>query len=98
MPEVEVSRAGGVESAIRRLKRIVESNIIPKQLRDNERYIKPAERRKRENDAATKRYRKKAEKDKLIQESYKQSNKLSIARKANSIRAKKRKDRERTGH
>ena len=36
MPEVEVSRAGDVESAIRRLKRVVESNIIPRQLRDNE--------------------------------------------------------------
>lgn len=93
MPEVEVARAGGVESAIRKLKRVVESNIIPRQLRDTERYIKPAERRKRANDAAVKRYKKKAEKEKLIQESYKQSNKLSIARKANSNRAKRRKDR-----
>mgnify|MGYP001258328673 CR=1 FL=1 len=93
MPEVEVSRAGGVESALRRLKRLAESNIIPRQLRDNERYIKPAEQRKRDKDAADKRYKKKAEKDKLIKESYKQSNKLSITRKANSNKFKKRKDR-----
>ena len=96
MPEVEVSRAGGVESAIRRLKRVVEGNIIPRQLRDNERYIKPAEKRKRERDAAVKRDKKKAEKEKLIKESYKQSNKLSIARKANSTRAKHRNKRRRS--
>lgn len=93
MPWVEVSRAGGVESAIRRLKRVVESNIIPRQLRENERYIKPNEKRKRERDAAVKRYKKKAEKDKLNQEQYKQSNKLSAARKANSNRGKKRRSR-----
>ena len=92
MPEVEVSRAGGVESAIRKIKRVVESNIIPKQLRDNDRYIKPAEKRKREKEQAKRRYKKKAEKEQLIKESYKQSNKLSIARKANNIRNKKRRD------
>ena len=96
MPEIEVSRAGGVESAIRKMKRVVESNIIPKQLRDNERYIKPAEKRKREKEQAKRRYKKKAEKELLVKESYKQSNKLSIARKANSIKSKKR--REKTGN
>jgi small subunit ribosomal protein S21 len=93
MPEIEVSRAGGVESAIRKMKRVVESNIIPKQLRDNERYIKPAEKRKREKEQAKRRYKKKAEKELLVKESYKQSNKLSIARKANSNKNKKRRKR-----
>ena len=56
MPEVEVSRFGGLEGAFRRLKRSLDNNLYPQTWRALEGHTKPAEQRKRDNDAKRKRH------------------------------------------
>ena len=80
MPEVEVSRCGSVDSAMRKLKRILDNNQIPRLARDQECHIKPTEKRKNMRQAAEKRLRKKNEKSQQSREWSKQSHKLTLAR------------------
>ena len=59
MPSVKVREGEALESAIRRLKRMVEKAGIPRELRLRERFEKPAQRRQREIAAMKKRLMKK---------------------------------------
>lgn len=59
IPSVKVRDGEPLESAIRRLKRMVEKAGIPKESRLRERFEKPAKRRQREIAAAKKRLLKK---------------------------------------
>ena len=92
MPEVEVSRCGSVDSALRKLKRILDNNQIPRDARDQECHIKPTERRKNDKQAAQKRHRKKTEKSNMVKEWSKQSYKLTLARQAKNKRSKRSRD------
>lgn len=80
MPEVEVSRFGGVEGAMRKLKRILDNNLYPRQWRELEFYTKPTEQRKRDADAADKRYRKKQEKEEQYRKMFMLTHKMTLAR------------------
>lgn len=59
MPAVRVREGESVDSAIRRLKRMVEKSGIPKELRRREFHVKRSAERKREVAAARKRHLKK---------------------------------------
>ncbi|MCP4696044.1 MAG: 30S ribosomal protein S21 [Gammaproteobacteria bacterium] len=59
MPSIKVREGEALESAIRRLKRMVEKAGIPKESRLRSRFEKPAKKRQREIAAAKKRLKKK---------------------------------------
>jgi|GEM_PF-3193201 len=79
MPEVEVSRCGGVDGAMRRLKRSLDSNQHPKQVR-GARHVKPTTQRRMDKKAARKRAEKRQDKENIHRQSSQLAYKISIAR------------------
>ena len=71
MPEVEVSRCGGVEGALRRLKRLSENSRIMQDQRE-EYFVSPSEEKQRLKAA-----RKRAKKRKEKEESFKLQSQLA---------------------
>ena len=79
MPEVEVSRCGGVEGALRRLKRLNESNRITQDQRESF-HTPPSQKRAQAAKAAEKRASKRKEKELLYKKTCQLSYKITMAR------------------
>ena len=84
MPEVDVGRCGGVDPALRKLKRLIESNRIVQDQR-SEHHIPPSEKRAVAKKAASKRAAKRREKEDLYKRSCQLSHKITLARQNKSI-------------
>lgn len=89
MPEVEVSRCGSVDSALRKLKRVCDNNRVPHLARLEDFHTKRTEKRKTMKQSAEKRARKKEEKAKMLKEWSKQSHKLTLARQGKVVRKRR---------
>ena len=79
MPEVEVSRCGGVEGALRRLKRLSENSRILQDQRE-EYFVSPSEEKAAAKKAARKRSKKRREKEESFKLQSQLSHKISLAR------------------
>ncbi len=79
MPEVEVSRCGGVEGALRRLKRLNESNRITQDQRESF-HTPPSQKRAQAAKAAEKRASKRKEKELMYKKTCQLSYKITMAR------------------
>ncbi|MEC8461457.1 MAG: 30S ribosomal protein S21 [Pseudomonadota bacterium] len=79
MPEIEVSRCGSLDTALRRLSKDRDKEMSLKSIRDRY-HIKPTEQRKRDKAAAKKRAKKKEEKEQMIKNTFQLSYRLTLAR------------------
>ena len=79
MPEVEVSRCGGVEGALRRLKRLSENSRIMQDQRE-EYFVSPSEEKAAAKKAARKRAKKRKEKEESFKLQSQLAHKITLAR------------------